>query len=223
MTQARRHAASALWALLALAAAPPAGADGDILYYEDQGQVVFTNIASRREARPVPSLATVSLALPADLPATPFDSYIREVAREADLPPSLIKAVALVESGFNPQAVSPKGARGLMQLMPGTAAQYGVRDPHDPLQNLRAGALHLRDLYDEFDGNQTLALAAYNAGAGAVRRSGGVVPDYAETRAYVRRVQNHLGERPPPVGSRAAAASAIVVEEEADGTVRLSN
>jgi soluble lytic murein transglycosylase-like protein len=113
-------------------------------------------------------------------------------ARANDLPPALVKAVIAAESRFDTAAVSRAGAKGLMQLMPATARRYGVRDPLDPLQNLRAGARHLRDLLDEFGGDLTLALAAYNAGSGAVRRHGGV-PDYRETREYVRKVHDSMG------------------------------
>src|SRR4029079_12454831 len=122
------------------------------------------------------------------IPATTYDPFIRKVAAEQGLDPSLIKAVALVESGFNPRAVSPRGARGLMQLMPATARQYGVSDPHDPYQSLRAGASLLRSLLVEFQGALTTTLAAYNAGSGAVRKFGGV-PRYRETQEYVQKVQ----------------------------------
>lgn len=135
---------------------------------------------------------------------------------------SLIKAVALVESGFEPRAVSPKGARGIMQLMPATARRYGVTDPHDPYQSLRAGALHLKDLLEEFGGDLPLALAAYNAGPAAVRRHGGI-PAYRETQEYVRRVETRLGERRPRPPASIAAATPVKLEVAADGSILLSN
>lgn len=116
-----------------------------------------------------------------------FDPLIREVARRHRLDPALIKAVVHVESSFNPRAVSRKGALGLMQLMPETARRYGVRDPFDPVQNLSAGARHLRELLETYRHNKRLALAAYNAGRRAVERYRGI-PPYPETRNYVYRV-----------------------------------
>ena len=109
------------------------------------------------------------------------------VARKRGLDPALVLAVVSVESGFRPEAVSPKGAQGLMQLMPRTAASLRVSDALDPEQNLDAGVRHLEALLKLYDGDLTRALAAYNAGQSAVARHGGV-PPYRETRAYVRRV-----------------------------------
>jgi soluble lytic murein transglycosylase-like protein len=110
-----------------------------------------------------------------------------EASRRYGLDPALVLAVVGVESGFRPAAVSPKGAQGLMQLMPRTAAALGVSDPLDPEQNLDAGVRHLESLLKLYNGDLTRALAAYNAGSGAVEKHGGV-PPYRETRAYVKRV-----------------------------------
>jgi soluble lytic murein transglycosylase-like protein len=104
----------------------------------------------------------------------------------------LIHAVIWAESRCNPVAVSPKGARGLMQLMPGTARQYGVTDSFDPLQNIRGGARYLRDLLDLFGGNVELALAAYNAGPRSVVDARMRIPPYRETLAYVPAVLKRL-------------------------------
>ncbi len=112
----------------------------------------------------------------------------QDAARGASVDPHLLMAVVDVESGWNAQAHSEKGAMGLMQLMPATARSLGVTDAYDPAQSLRAGAAHLGGLLSRFQGDATLALAAYNAGEGAVMRHGLRVPPFAETQAYVPQV-----------------------------------
>jgi soluble lytic murein transglycosylase-like protein len=125
-----------------------------------------------------------------------FEPLIQEHATRQSLRPELVRAVIQVESGFNPRALSPKGAMGLMQLMPATARSLGVNNPWDPAQNIRGGTDYLRHLLDEYDGNEELALAAYNAGSGAVAKYGRRVPPYRETRDYVRKVGAAAGEAP---------------------------
>ena len=123
-------------------------------------------------------------------PGPGFSTIIlRETTRQG-VRPELVRAVIQVESAFNPRARSSKGAMGLMQLMPATAADMGVRDPYDPEQNIRGGVAYLRHLLDRFDGNEELALAAYNAGPAAVARHGNNVPPYRETRNYLERVRS---------------------------------
>ncbi len=122
---------------------------------------------------------------PASTP--PFADLLDQVARQTGVDRALLAAVAEVESGFNPRAVSSAGAKGLMQLMGATAQSLGVVNAFDPLQNLSGGARFLRGLLDRYGGSLPLALAAYNAGPGAVDRHGGV-PPFAETQAYVPRV-----------------------------------
>ena len=116
-----------------------------------------------------------------------FQEAIAAAAQATGLDPRLLQAVAEQESGGNPSAVSPAGAEGLMQLMPGTAQALGVQDPFDPTQNAIGGATYLKEMLQEFQGNLSLALAAYNAGPGAVQKYGGI-PPYPETEAYVRGV-----------------------------------
>lgn len=114
---------------------------------------------------------------------------LRQVAEEVGIDAALLQAVVDQESGFDPLAVSPAGAAGLMQLMPATARRFGVRDRFDPAQNLRGGARYLAWLLQHFDQDLDLALAAYNAGEGSVRRHGNRIPPFAETQAYVRAVR----------------------------------
>jgi soluble lytic murein transglycosylase-like protein len=121
------------------------------------------------------------------------DQAIKDAAQRHGVDPNLVRAVVQIESGFNPGAVSRKGALGLMQLMPGTARQLNVLNPLDPAENVDAGVRHLKGLLDSYKGNVTLSLAAYNAGAGAVARNGNAVPPFAETQNYVRRITDIYG------------------------------
>ena len=145
-------------------------------------------------------------------------ALIRQAARRHGVSADLIRAVVAVESGFDPRAVSPKGARGLMQLMPATAAELNVDNVYDPAQNLDAGTQHLRGLLDHFDGDVRLALAAYNAGSGAVRRHGGV-PPYPETREYVHKVLQRLGDG----GSGQSGPRNLTPYRDSRGHLLLSN
>jgi len=146
---------------------------------------------------------TVSLTEPAvepDEPATPqydlaaIPDHIKTAAQRHRLSESLITAVIAVESNFDHAAVSQKGAKGLMQLMPATASIMGVRDPHDPDENIDAGASHLRAMLDTFKGDLPLALAAYNAGEQNVIRHRGI-PPFPETRQFVARVLRRMGDK----------------------------
>jgi soluble lytic murein transglycosylase-like protein len=125
-----------------------------------------------------------------------YEPYVVEYSNQHSLRPELVRAVIQVESGYNARALSPKGAMGLMQLMPDTARMLGVQRPYDPEQNIRGGTRYLRLLLDKYDGNEELALAAYNAGSGAVDRYGKRIPPYRETRDYVRKVGSKAGEAP---------------------------
>jgi len=120
-----------------------------------------------------------------------FHSHIKDAATRHGVSEDLIAAIIEVESEFNPRAVSRRGARGLMQLMPATAAGLGVSDPFDPRENIEGGVRHLRGLMDRFDNNLPLVLAAYNAGAQAVIDHGGI-PPYQQTRRYVSRILRRL-------------------------------
>lgn len=130
----------------------------------------------------------VSRAVPHPRGRKRYGPLVDRVARQLDVEPALMHAVISVESAYDPGAISPKGAVGLMQVMPDTGRRYGIRDLGEPLQNLRAGAGYLRDLLRLFDNDLMLALSAYNAGEGAVMRHGFAIPPYRETRDYVVRV-----------------------------------
>ncbi len=120
-----------------------------------------------------------------------YNKQIQKVAKKYRIDPALVHAVILAESRFNPDAVSPRGASGLMQLMPDTAQRYKVSDVFDPKQNIRAGVQYLRDLLKLFDNNLELTIAAYNAGEGAVIKNGWRIPPYPETVAYVPKVLSY--------------------------------
>ena len=151
--------------------------------------------------------------------AAPYRDLIRAAAARHGLALELVESVIRVESNFEARAVSPKGARGLMQLMPATAAKLGVRNAFDGRQNIEGGVRHLRYLVDRYGGNLALALAAYNAGVEAVGRYGGI-PPYPETQAYVARVLR-LVQRAAP--SPSAEERVLRRYEMADGHVVYSN
>lgn len=124
-------------------------------------------------------------------PSRPFSEIIKEASQVYDIDESVIQAVIKNESSFNSQAVSPCGAKGLMQLMPSTAKSLGVTDVFNPEQNIMAGTRYLKQKLNEFHGNLPMALAAYNAGSGAVQKYGGV-PPYKETQAYVDKIMKSV-------------------------------
>jgi soluble lytic murein transglycosylase-like protein len=153
-----------------------------------------------------------------------IDAAIDQAASRHNVDPNLVRAVIKVESNFNPNAVSRKGAVGLMQLMPQTARQLNVTNPFDPQQNVDAGVRHLKQLMENYGGDVKLTLAAYNAGQGAVARSGGV-PHFTETRNYVKRItQLYYGGSDP--GSHfldGPMHDPIHVERDARGVLHISN
>lgn len=141
-----------------------------------------------------------------EAPST-YDRLIRRYADEYGVDFALVKAVMHAESAFNPYAVSHKGARGLMQLMPETARRYGVSEIYDPVENIRAGVRHLKFLSRQFDDKLYLVIAAYNAGENAVKQHQGI-PPYAETQMYVRKVLRYQRQYSPRYRYTTLAASA---------------
>jgi soluble lytic murein transglycosylase-like protein len=132
----------------------------------------------------------LSLFVHADIDSSRYyDGIIQTLAGKYGVDASLVHSIIKAESSYNTRAVSPKGACGLMQLMPETAKQYGVKNPFDPRENIEGGIRFLRDLIRAYDGNTELVLAAYNAGQQAIKKYGGV-PPYSETREYIRRVKS---------------------------------
>jgi soluble lytic murein transglycosylase-like protein len=178
--------------MILLAAAAGGVAHADIYSFVDAtGVTHFSNV-------PVDARYRLLLAAPAEAPtghpgkwlakSALYEPMIERAARSAAVRPELVRAVIVVESAFNPRAVSKRGAQGLMQLRPATARRYGVSDAFDPEQNITAGAHYLRDLMARFGNDLELALAAYNAGEDAVERYGRSIPPFSETRHYVPNV-----------------------------------
>jgi len=190
------------FALLGALALLPAPAQAQIFAWRDaNGTLVLSDrkLSPGAQTYAVPEAPTIRSTRPAAsrVVIDRYDPLIYEHANRHSLRPSLVRAVIQVESGFNPWAKSRKGAMGLMQLMPATARELGVTNPYDPAQNIRGGTIYLRQLIDRYDGNEELALAAYNAGSTAVERYGRTVPPYRETKAYVKKVGRATSDGAP--------------------------
>ena len=162
-------------------ATPISGHAGIYRYVGADGQIHFTNVPTSTKFR----------FYRGEGERYQLEALITHFAQKFQLDRSLIKAVIKVESNFDPQVVSSKGAQGLMQLMPETAREIGVNNPFDPSDSIYGGSLYLRKMLDSFDRNLDYALAAYNAGPGTVRRYGGI-PPFEETQNYVKRVKHYL-------------------------------
>ena len=189
MKMRRAFSIAALFLAVWLAPLPAVGR-GDIYTYVDKnGNLHFTNVPGDSRFKPGVRRISTGRSIRPGNPAR-FEHHIREAAGYYDVDPLLIKAIIKVESDFDHLAVSPKGAQGLMQLMPATASELRVIDPFEPRSNIMAGSRYFRLMLDRFGNDQRLALAAYNAGPQAVERHGGI-PPFAETKRYVRQVLDH--------------------------------
>jgi hypothetical protein len=191
---------------------------------DDEGVTHLTNAPTDPRFRRLPGLSGTAngwLAVPQSARGTRWGQEIQEISGRYGVDPALVHAVIGAESAFNPWAISRKGAQGLMQLMPRTASALGVRDSFNPRDNIEGGVRHLGYLLDRYSGNVSLALAAYNAGAGAVDYYGGI-PPFPETQQYVQKILQRGGGGAPSVAP-SAPVQAIYRSEESDGTVIFSN
>lgn len=182
--------------LIVSAGIAPVDARADIFSFTDErGVVHFTNIPGldkrykliRREAGSAPRPMQAAY-MPTEAEIRRYQGIVDAAAKNNGVDTALVHAVISAESGYNPNAISRKGASGLMQLMPDTARRYGVQNIFDPVENVHGGVRYLKDLLAMFNGNMELALAGYNAGENAVIRAGNRIPPYTETVAYVPKV-----------------------------------
>lgn len=205
--------------LAAMLLAVPAAAQAQIYAWRDAaGNLVLSDRAKDPSARTygVAAASMVRTTRPLTRRAAEYDGLIEEHAAIHNVSADLVRAVIQAESAFNPAARSAKGAMGLMQLMPATAADLGVTRPYDPADNIRGGVAYLKWLLDRYDGDEELALAAYNAGPGAVQKYGGTIPPYRETREYVTRVRSTVaaasaGTTGQPVTSRGGVYRTVAI------------
>jgi len=208
----------------ALAAASPAQAQ-IYTWTDGNGHLVLSDRpkGGAERAYVVPQADAIRSTRSADTTKSSlYDMLIRENARLQGIRTDLVRAVVQVESGFNALAKSPKGALGLMQLMPATIQEFHVSNAFDPAENIRGGVAYLKQLLDRYSNNEVLALAAYNAGPGAVDKHGQAVPPYKETQDYVTKI-NKISAR--PIQMRGSSTVIYRITEIVDGreTVRYSD
>ncbi len=198
-------------------------------YVDENGVRIFTNIAPkgpvqdlRMSGQPLSSQGTSASGGDKKVDAN-YDGIIDKYAGEYRIDPALIRSMIATESSFNPKAVSRKGAQGLMQLMPATAARIGVLDAFDPEENIRGGTMHMRFLLDTFGNDLNLSLAAYNAGENLVQRLGRI-PDFKETHDYVRSIKQRYGKSTMTPDSEAATKGPTTFRYlDEDGILHLTN
>jgi soluble lytic murein transglycosylase-like protein len=207
-------------------------ADEIVAVTDEHGQKVYINTGDYPPGptpRTVPALPVRSIfSTPVSAGTPSLDDLIHQTASRYRVDPQLVSAIVRVESEGDARAVSIKGAKGLMQLIPATAQRFGVQDPYDPRQNVEGGVSYLRYLLDLFGGDVSLALAGYNAGEHSVEQSGGI-PPYRETQAYVRKVselytsgsERHQGAQAKPVSRPTVAPIYRYVDDQ--GVVHYTN
>jgi soluble lytic murein transglycosylase-like protein len=185
-TEAKKNIRGVLWALVILSLLAGAPVSADIYMYRDaDGVMHFTNTPSSPEYRIYIRSRKPRFYTPANI--NKYDRIIKEAARRHGVDFSLLKAIIQAESSFNPQAVSKKGARGLMQIMPQNYPALNIKDPFDPRQNIMGGTRYFRKLFDRYNGKLALTLSAYNAGPTVVDRYQRI-PPIPETERYVEKV-----------------------------------
>jgi len=212
---------SCLWLCQAL------WADEIVSVTDGNGRKIFINAGeTRTKGDWAPGAPASVKAGNATLPPAEISHLVEQTASRLQVDPQLVHAIIRVESEYDPKAVSNKGAMGLMQLIPSTAQRFGVENPFNPKENIEGGVSYLKHLLDLFGGDLPMSLAAYNAGEGAVQRSGGV-PSYAETQEYVRKVTNIYQSGSPQSGAVAAGNKApappIVRYVDERGVVHYTN
>jgi len=203
-----------------------ARADQIVSITDEHGRKIFINTG---QARPNGLVTPVTLPVKAEstsLPPPGISQLVEETASRLQVDPQLVHAIIKVESEYDPKAVSPKGAMGLMQLIPETAQRFGVENPFNPKENIEGGVSYLKYLLGLYRGDLPLSLAAYNAGEGAVQRFGGI-PSFAETRDYVRKVTNIYQSGSSLLSTNATGnrmqASPIIRHVDERGVVHYSN
>jgi soluble lytic murein transglycosylase-like protein len=200
-------------AVLVFLKADPSLAENKIqAFVGSDGKVTFTNLVDNAPA-PIPQVIPQSTDLLASEMPAPLKTLVDAIASNHGVDPALVRAVMKTESNFDRWAISPKGARGLMQLIPATASRFGVRDSFDPQQNVEGGVRYLKFLLEKFNGNIDLSLAAYNAGENLVERIGRI-PAIPETTNYVRKIRAIYQKKAAPAVSTPPAMIATAFQPE---------
>jgi soluble lytic murein transglycosylase-like protein len=210
-----------------LSLSAPTWADEIVTVTDEQGRKIFVNAGGPRPDGDLAApTAPRARAGHAPVPTPEISDLVEQAASRLQVDPQLVHAIIKVESEYHPEAVSPKGAMGLMQLIPQTAQRFGVGNPFNPKENIEGGVSYLKHLLSLYGGDLSLSLAAYNAGENAVKRFGGI-PSFAETRDYVQKVTDIYQSGSPQAGTDAATKKAqlspIVRYVDEQGVVHYTN